>query len=157
TAVLFGDEAEVGRVTGFDTYTVTVENTGREESTGTDFDLVLRDSESGSEDKRPDGTATLSSADGAAPGSEFSNEGVVKNSGDSTGKVYLQNVSVVSRENGLTEPEQAVDSSGGDPGVGAGELAQFLKVRIAVTNDSGDRTYVFGSASEFRPITELES
>lgn len=155
-AVLFDGSDEIGRVSGFDVYDVTVENTGPESSM--EFDLTLEDADTDSgSDSRPDKSASVSSAGDTAPGSEWSSEGIVGNEGDSAGQVILQNISVVSFENGLTDPEQAVDSTGGNPGAGAGELAQYLRVRIVVIDATGDRNYVFGSADEYRSVTRLES
>jgi predicted ribosomally synthesized peptide with SipW-like signal peptide len=46
---------------------------------------------------------------------------------DNPGYVWLQADNVSEFENGLTEPEAAVDESGGDPGQGNGELADHIR------------------------------
>jgi predicted ribosomally synthesized peptide with SipW-like signal peptide len=41
-------------------------------------------------------------------------------------------------ENGQSEPEAAVDSTGGDPGTGNGELADAIQVTLAYCNEQGE-------------------
>jgi predicted ribosomally synthesized peptide with SipW-like signal peptide len=49
---------------------------------------------------------------------------------DNPSWIYLGSNGVVSKENGLTEPESEVDDSGGDPGTGDGELAEKIEVKL---------------------------
>ena len=58
------------------------------------------------------------------------------NSGTCNGSLSLWIENLVDQENGRTEPEKHVDSTGGNPGVGNGELSQNLYVVVKDTASS---------------------
>ena len=61
------------------------------------------------------------------------------NSGTCDGYLSLWIENLVDRENGRTEPEKPVDPTGGNPGVGNGELSQNLY--IVIMNETGAELY----------------
>ncbi len=66
---------------------------------------------------------------------------IVKNVGTLDGILSMKIVNVKNYENGQNEPEQAVDTTGGDPGLGAGELGQYLNLQI---NQPGPAGFYYG-------------
>lgn len=141
TAVLYDGETEVARTTANDTFDVTVRHV--------DFDLEL-----GPDPDNSDINESLLSARGVAPSDEWVNRGQLTNAGAVSGAVELTNVTYTSYENGQTEPEAAVDDT---TGIGAGELQNALEARIYVTSTdgTGDRRYVFGNETTYRPFVEM--
>lgn len=95
-------------------------------------------------------------SNGASPGTNWTNRLTVTNTGNVPGEITLRNVTLVSYENGLTESEIAVDDTGGDPGRGAGELANVLEVKISVIDRNGSRTHVFGDERSYRTLRSLD-
>lgn len=142
------------------------------EESSPEFDLDLEPDESGddgdesgdgglfgdlfgdSDEESGDGDASTG-VDQPVPGGNWTASGVVENDGDVAGELNITNVSVVSYENGRTEPERAVDDTGGDPGRGAGELDEALQVKLLVVED-GEREPLFDDDSGYVPVESLE-
>jgi predicted ribosomally synthesized peptide with SipW-like signal peptide len=68
-----------------------------------------------------------------APGDSGSNTWIAKNVGSIAGKLSLTVSAITNNDNGLTEPESEVDTTGG---AGEGELGQYLNVVLWVDLDS---------------------
>lgn len=96
--------------------------------------------------------SVLFDVDGVVPGDEGTARARVANAGEDPGRLALAALTYESAENGQTDAEAAVDSTGGDPGVGAGELHEALRIRVAVVDDAGVRTYVVGDRDADRPL-----
>ncbi|MEZ3117342.1 hypothetical protein RYH80_15605 [Halobaculum sp. MBLA0147] len=142
------------------------------EESSPEFDLDLEPDESGDDgdesddgglfgdlfeagdEERGDGNASTG-VDQPVPGGNWTASGVIENDGDVAGELNITNVSVVSYENGRTEPERAVDDTGGDPGRGAGELDEALQVKLLVVED-GEREPLFDDDSGYVPVESLE-
>jgi len=150
TAVLFDGGTEVARATAEDAFEVSVRNVAF------DLDMGPGGNGSGTGTGGSGASASLASAEQVAPGTAWVNRGTLTNTGTVPGRVRLTDLTVVGYENGLVGPEAAVDTSGGDPGRGAGELGPVLEVRVAVERANGSRTYVFGDATTYRPLSELD-
>jgi cytoskeletal protein RodZ len=98
----------------------------------------------------------LFTGDGLAPGAQRRSSIVVRNDGSDAGVLSIADLSVRSDENGRTDPERAVDITGGDPGVGEGELADAAAVRLYAVRDSGQRLFAVGDADTFVPVASLD-
>jgi predicted ribosomally synthesized peptide with SipW-like signal peptide len=61
---------------------------------------------------------------------------VLKNTGCVCGQPSIEFANIVNYENGRTEPEKEVDSTGGNPGAGNGELGGILYVLMRWRNTS---------------------
>jgi hypothetical protein len=163
TAVFFDGSEEVGREEATDDYRVRVtntnENTGPLEL-GSDNDSSTTDLfgpgglVNGS-DGGDGGGDTGSDSGVVVPGSNGSNTIPVTNRGDEPGTLSLTDLSYESYENGLTGPEAEVDSTGGDPGKGAGELHEALELRVALERSDGSQTWVLGNETNYRSVEAL--
>ena len=76
--------------------------------------------------------------DGVMPGDRGSATLNVTNEGNASGSFRVTTANVTDSENGRTEPELGVDDTGGDPGVGNGELSSNLLVRWVVIDPATD-------------------
>lgn len=160
TAVFFDDGNEQDRVTREWEYTVSVTNydSGDDPSGDDEVELDLdiggsNESENGSEDDS--GNGGLLNGSQATPGAQYASSADIANTGSETGSVFL-NVSYTSFENGIAnEAEGRVDSTGGDPGPGRGELHQEFELRVAIVDDNGSLTYVLGNESTYRGLTNV--
>ena len=65
----------------------------------------------------------------------------VKNVGTLDGNLTMKIANVKNYENGQTEPEALVDGTGGDPGLGNGELGAYLNLQI---NQPGPAGFYYG-------------
>jgi hypothetical protein len=92
----------------------------------------------------------------AVPGSTWTDHLSLTNTGGVPGEIVLRNVSFVSSENGLTDSEMAVNDTGGDPGLGAGELVDALEVRVSAIDQNDTRTYRFGGKDTYRSVRGLD-
>ena len=92
---------------------------------------------------------------GVTPGASGVNRVTLTNSGERGGVLELTAVEYTSYENGLTGPESAVDTTGGDPGVGAGELHDALEIRLSLVAADGSSRYVVGTETSYRTIASL--
>lgn len=99
--------------------------------------------------------ATLFAATGVLPGGTGSGSGTVANDGDGDGTLRIEGVTYTSRENGRNGAEAAVDDTGGNPGVGAGELHEAVELRVAVDRPGEARRYVVGDADTYRGLTDI--
>ena len=157
TAVLSDGGVERTRTTATDTFTTSVTNlesgsasVTSHDAASTPLDLVV-----GGSTQR---TNIFELGDGstlAAPGSSGVTRRTLTNGGDRRGDVLLSSVSYSSDENGQTGPEAAVDETGGDPGVDAGELHEALEIRVSVEFADGSSRYVIGAESAYRTIASL--
>ncbi|WP_435076091.1 SipW-dependent-type signal peptide-containing protein [Halococcus sp. AFM35] len=73
-------------------------------------------------------------------GGKFKDCETLKNTGNVTGnnlRIRLPEDGLVDYENGLEEPEEGIDTTGGDPGAGRGELSQYLSIKgsLSCTSD----------------------
>ena len=102
-----------------------------------------------------DADATLFEATDVLPGGTGTASGTLSNAGADDGRLRLADVRYESDENGRNEAEAAVDDTGGDPGPGAGELHQFVALRMAIERSGEPRQYVVGDADSYRPLTDL--
>ncbi|WP_255152028.1 hypothetical protein [Halorarius halobius] len=151
TAVLFDEGVERARRTRTRNVTVAVHDEPSPPSGGVDVGVRL----GGSATPTDDGSGTTVRRSHVKPGSAFTSSVRVTNTGSETGSVGVA-ASYRSLENGIAnEAEAAVDDSGGDPGVGNGELHGELELRIAVVTADGDHRYVFGTRSAFRELEDL--
>ena len=76
--------------------------------------------------------------DDVLPGDSGNVTLTVRNEGNASGRLQVTTTNVSDFENGQTEPELPVDDSGGDPGVGNGELSSNLLVRWVFINSTSD-------------------
>lgn len=143
TAVLFRNGEEVARTQQDDRFVVTVTNEGN------DLDLDLSNGASEAE--------TFLSIDQVAPGASGSRSATLTNRGGSAGRLRLANLSYVSLENGQTEPEAEVDPTGGDPGVGNGELQSAMQISVYLRYGDGTRQYVVGNATTSVHLANVSS
>jgi hypothetical protein len=155
TAVMFDGRHEVGRLSAADGYTLRVTNVAAE--TG---DLVIGEAGAtgalfGNDGLRSGDGSTGSGPGVIAPGSNGTNTVTMTNRGSETGTLTISAVSFVSFENGLTGPESAVDTTGGDPGRDAGELHEVLELRLGIEQPDGSRVWVFGNGTAFGSIETL--
>ena len=68
-------------------------------------------------------------------GGKFEDCETLKNIGNVAGDtliVELPTDGLVDYENGLEEPEEGIDTTGGDPGAGRGELSQYLSIKGSI-------------------------
>jgi len=94
-------------------------------------------------------SATLMQAGNVVPGQSGASERAVRNAGTMAADLAVVNLTVTDRENGLTDPEAAVDDSPGE-----GELSEHLLVRLTVTYADGETATVFGG-DEFVPLADV--
>ena len=99
-----------------------------------------------------DDSNTLLYAERLAPGQSGRGTLTLRNAEDEGGNLTISAVENTDDENGLTDPENAVDST-----ADVGELSSHLEVRVAVRNRAGDETYLFGSESGYVTLSELRS
>jgi hypothetical protein len=104
-----------------------------------------------------DAGVTLFEAANVLPGETGTANGTLSNAGTDGGRLRLADVRYESDENGRNEAEATVDDTGGDPGPGAGELHEFVALRMAIERSGEPRRYVFGDADSYRPLTDLAS
>jgi predicted ribosomally synthesized peptide with SipW-like signal peptide len=71
------------------------------------------------------------------PGDTIHQYYTLTNVGSVCGQVSIEFANQVNYENGQTEPEAAVDATGGDPGEGNGELGGRLYVLVKWSDDAG--------------------
>jgi hypothetical protein len=147
TAVLFDDGAEVGRVTATDEFEVTVVHTG-DRSRPVNLKVGGQGGRTNVFDIGDDPGTAL-------PGTSGTNRVTLRNDGTRDGVLELRSVEYTSYENGLTGPEAKVDNTGGDPGLGAGELEDALELRASLAFDDGSSRYVIGNASSYRTVASL--
>ncbi|RNJ26219.1 hypothetical protein [Halosegnis longus] len=143
TAVAFADGAEAARTTVEDEFETTVEHV--------EFDLALGSASGDGGSFSFDGGAT----DALTPGQRVALVGNLTNTGEMAGQLSIARVNVTDFENGQTAPERAVDSTGGDPGVGAGELSEALEVRVLVRDGDGETSYALGGEDSYVPLSAL--
>ncbi|WP_135806121.1 hypothetical protein [Halorussus marinus] len=142
TGVLFdANGTELDRVSTVDGYAVRVIN----EEAPTVYAFGGSDGEPSV--RLGDGEAAPAVLDvaGVAPG--YSGEGrlAITNDGDDEGVLRASITAIAERENGLTEPERAVDDS-----PSSGELAAALDVRISLEDESGETVaYLAGDDSSY--------
>ncbi|WP_226023126.1 hypothetical protein [Halomicrobium salinisoli] len=96
-----------------------------------------------------EGSAAFVQLSGAEPGSEGRGRVRVRNAGDAAGRLAVAAVTVEDRENGIVEPERAVDDSPDE-----GELSEHL--RIALLAGDGE-TAVIGTGSDPVPLAAAAS
>jgi len=147
TAVLFGaNGTELDRTTTVDGYAFRVHNEesgGVSAFGGSDGEPSLR---LGDGEENP----TVLDVSEVAPGASGEGELSITNTGEADGHLRVSVASVTDRENGLTEPERAVDDS-----PSSGELSDAVDVRIALEDESGDTVgYLAGDASSYVPLGE---
>jgi len=82
---------------------------------------------------------------GGAEHGTISYQFTVTNLGTLDGKLTMKVINVRNYENGRNEPELAVDSTGGNPGLGNGELGAYLNMQV---NFPGDPGFVYRSCSD---------
>ena len=148
TAILFDDGAELNRTTATAEFTTTVTN---RDSRSTPVDLVVGGTARSTVFEMADSSAF------AAPGSSGVTRISLTNNGDRSGTIRLSSVRYKSNENGLTGPEADVDETGGDPGIGAGELHEALEIRASLAFADGRSRYVIGGESAYRKIASLSN
>lgn len=141
TGVVFADGVETARTTVEHEFETTVEHV--------EFALDLRGGNGASFSSN--GAMT----DSLAPGTEIHLVGRLTNDGQTAGELSLASVNVTDFENGLSGPERGVDSTGGDPGVGEGELSEALEVQILVRDGSGQTEYAVGGEQSYVPLSTL--
>ena len=88
--------------------------------------------------------------EGVEPGDGGTETIVLGNTGEVAGNLSVPNISVVDRENGIVEPEAAVDDS-----PSSGELSEHLRLSITVTYPDGTTLSVFGTGDGRRSVAEL--
>lgn len=93
--------------------------------------------------------ATLVRAGNVVPGTAGATQRVIRNAGTMTAALALVNLTVTDRENGLTDPESAVDDSPGE-----GELSEHLLVRLTVTYEDGETATLLGG-DELVPLADV--
>ncbi|SDM76424.1 hypothetical protein SAMN04487949_2531 [Halogranum gelatinilyticum] len=127
TAVLYDGDDELDRVAVVEPYEFDVTNTAE---TAVALDV-------GGAAETP-----LLAVEGAAPGSAGDSAVTVSNDGTDDATLSITVSNLVNAENGLIEPERAVDAS---PDVG--ELADALELRVALVRGDGSRSYLVGSGN----------
>jgi hypothetical protein len=148
TAVFFDGGVEVARANDVDAYEATVvnvEGTAAGEGSADGVDLRL---DAGDTD------VTLLRVGNVVPGDTGTSSGTLSNVGPESGTLRLSEVEYTSVENGLSEPE-SVDATGGDPGIGMGELHEALSLRIAIRRSDGSTDYVVGDSDAYVDLTTL--
>lgn len=153
TAVLFDEDGEERRrVTERFEYTLFVDNVRSDAGTG---DVALDLGVGGGDGDTTVTDDGLLGRNNGVPGSQYASTIDLANSGEDRGSVFLD-VSYVSFESGIVnEAEAAADSTGGDPGQGAGELHEAFELRAAVVTENGSLRYVVGNESSYRELTEI--
>lgn len=143
TAVLYeGDEA-LDRVAVVESYEFDVTNTA-ETSVVLDFGEAV--------------DAPLLSVAGAAPGLTGESAVTISNDGTDDATLSLVVSDLRNLENGLVEPERAVDTS-----ANVGELTDALELRVALVRADGSRSYLVGSGNallsgpNYVPLSTLAS
>lgn len=99
-----------------------------------------------------DGPHSVLHAGPLAPGDAGRSTLTVVNGGDEAGRFTVEVTDVRSDENGRTEPELAVDDTGGPR---AGELADAFEVRLSVVGAGGETTYLVGSDERYVPLSSV--
>ena len=88
-----------------------------------------------------------------APGDDGQNQLHLRNVGNASGNLTLKDVVLqANSENGVTEPEAAVDDSPTE-----GELAENLLLTLRVNRTDGEDTYLYGTESGPRTLSSLSS
>lgn len=161
TAVLFDDGVEQQRLRKQWNYTVSVTNYDTDDGSDGSTDEVeigldIGDSNNGSDDEGTDsGDAGLVNNSEVTPGDQYASTADLSNTGSETGEVFL-NVSYTSFENGIVnDAERQVDSTGGDPGPGNGELHTEFEIRVAIVAENGSMRYVLGNESAYRELAAV--
>lgn len=117
------------------TFLDTESSTGNSISAGT-LDLKLDGGDS---------TVTFLTETSVAPGDSGSSTLQVSNAGSLPGYIDIEVASLTVRENACVGNENSVDGTCGDPGVGDGELQDYLEVRASFQN--GPTVFDWGTAS----------
>lgn len=164
TAVLFDGDEAVGREQTVRAYEFDVTNVGR--ATATTTTTTNETNETGrpanGSDRPvdlsvvggPEGVAFVAASD-VLPGWDGERRIVLRNDGNATGTLALDHAGLRSDERGRSEPERRVDDTGGDPGVGRGELDEVVAVSVAVVGPDGAREYVLGGPDAGAPASAL--
>jgi predicted ribosomally synthesized peptide with SipW-like signal peptide len=74
---------------------------------------------------------------GGAEHSTIQYQWTLSNVGTIAGQPWIEIANLVEKDNGCNDPEGDVDSTCGDPGVGEGELGQYLFAQINAAGASG--------------------
>jgi len=90
-------------------------------------------------------------ASGLAPGATGREAVTLRNTGDETGRLSVENIDVEDQENGVVPAEQSVDSS-----PDSGELSSAVLVGLQIETDDG-ATHLYGTGSGAKPLATLGS
>ncbi|WP_256545051.1 hypothetical protein [Halobellus inordinatus] len=104
------------------------------------------ETENGAEANR---TTALFGAQDVLPGSRGTSTAQLSNPRDESVTATFAVGGAVDDENGLTEPEATVDDTATQ-----GELSDHLAVRIAITRESGGRSYLVGSTDGYVSLAD---
>lgn len=96
--------------------------------------------------------SSLFSGSGLVPGGSGQGTLTVRNAADEEGNLTISAIDVVDEENGIVDPEAAVDSS-----PNTGELSSNLEVRVSVRDGSGDEEYLLGTDGGYITLSHLPS
>lgn len=97
-----------------------------------------------------EGDAVLLDYEDLAPGAAGNESVTLSNDGTVAGNVSISSIDVTENETGIVGGEAAVD---GTPA--SGELAQHLRLAIAVTYPNGTTVALYGTGDGPRPVTAL--
>lgn len=92
----------------------------------------------------------LLNASDVTPGTQGTKSVTFRNVGPDTGALSIAAISLRQSENGLTDPEAAVDDSNR-----TGELGRNLLVTVTFVSPNGERVPLYGTADGPRPLTSL--
>jgi len=126
-----------------------------EETNGDDDENGEGGSTDGGEDRpnlapEGDSSARIQYAN-LVPGDDGQNRLHLENVGNASGNLTLKNVSIQANvENGVTEPEAAVE-----PSPSKGELAENLLLTLRVNRTGGQDSYLYGTGSGSRSLASL--
>ena len=84
-----------------------------------------------------------------APGQSGQGTLTLRNAEDEDGNLTVTSVAITDEENGITDPESAVDSTPDE-----GELSSALEVRLSI-DDGNSQTYLLGTESGYATLEEL--
>ncbi|MFB6188828.1 MAG: hypothetical protein ABEI57_02995 [Halapricum sp.] len=94
----------------------------------------------------------LLNASDVTPGTRGTRSVTFRNVGPDTGALSIATISLNQSENGLTDPEAAVDDSNT-----TGELGRNLLVTVTFVSPNGERVPLYGTADGPRPLRALPS
>lgn len=93
----------------------------------------------------------LLNASNVMPGDDGANEITLTNTGTDNGVLAVNIETIDMAENGVTEPERAVDTAG------VVELLDAAEFRLTITREDGTTQYLIGSSNEYVSVSGLET